>query len=745
MRITPFRPYSPSTGMLVTRPLRFGADEPKKPGDNPPPPASELPETGEKSGEPSPPDLSKVDIKLFYSPPKDETPKSEPNKDASTASASAPGSAPKSPSETPYDKLSTKMKILIGVPTSGKSGSYGKLSPLTKALALSKPWTVDAGAFAKFLQKHTATLQDNVHHLLAAPTLEGVTPLIQHIEQASDHLAASRKIIGQHPNEVEMMLLMRHPMFHDVSQKAHKDQLVKSLTSITRFIRHGLFQTPPEVLDNWGHIGALSLGFRHLKYDAMGKENALLAKFGGVYFHGHPITQTFGNGFLFSKKLTPSLPLDEETVVLLLHGLKLVSHPSHGTLIIRNSSKVFGRDLLDHPAYYTPRYLTPTDLKTYDPKTDETLKHILDPTLYTSPQAATDEKEYPSALLFIDEMDSKKSLSPDLMTFSDSGKPSKDYGELLAKLTAGKDNPYAIGADAYKTIYEKLNPIEPTGDKKPSSSTPSTKNNTLKHLLGIITKKAKTEKTSTASDSVPPETEPTKSVTEKAKTDTSKPTLPAYDTKSGLIFDEFFKVPDIESDLLDILKKPVLGSSDSAKSSPAIDKYVFGPSSDVSGLYPPSMLAFNAKLSGLLGQLQDLLNAEGDWKLNLASRDGDGNFDGDLTSPGLAAFVEEMQYTHPSRRPSLMFSNRNFPPYGGFPFLNVDDQEITQLELTDAVLDEISDRLNGSWSDEKYPQSQWVRFLNGGLAYADSVLTIVDAKKTSPQPPKTQGDQSHAS
>ncbi|MBY0402993.1 MAG: hypothetical protein K2X66_03785, partial [Cyanobacteria bacterium] len=75
-----------------------------------------------------------------------------------------------------------------------------------------------------------------------------------------------------------------------------------------------------------------------------------------------PLNEVFGKGFLFKDQASGSN-------VEFRRGYLLVTHPEKGTLVIRNSSPVFGRDLLRHPAYYLKKPLTPEGILTFDPRT----------------------------------------------------------------------------------------------------------------------------------------------------------------------------------------------------------------------------------------------------------------------------------------------------------------------------------------------------------------------------------------
>ncbi|MBY0405154.1 MAG: ankyrin repeat domain-containing protein, partial [Cyanobacteria bacterium] len=161
---------------------------------------------------------------------------------------------------------------------------------------------------------------------------------------------------GYHPNEAELLLLLRHPEYQDEKTPDYEfGMLTRALTSITHFIDT---QAPlkDNVIHAWKDIGLLTHGFRFWRYDTQLGNESLLSAFG---FTPAPPNRKeddrFGKGFFYQDP-------DSKTVFEFRRGYLLASHKDHGTLIIRNSSPAFGRDTLKHPAYLLPISYTPNDL-----------------------------------------------------------------------------------------------------------------------------------------------------------------------------------------------------------------------------------------------------------------------------------------------------------------------------------------------------------------------------------------------
>jgi hypothetical protein len=161
-------------------------------------------------------------------------------------------------------------------------------------------------------------------------------------------------------------------------------QLVSTTTSITRFTKHEVSHSTPEMLELWSDVGFLTHSFRYWRYDAKGKEDSLFSLYGFNPIERPKTTENkkLGQGFLLSTERCREIGLDPRTVVEFRQGYLLVSDPRFGTLLIRNSSPKFGRDNLLHPAYWYERALSKDELKTFNPMQDNRFSHILLPDLY---------------------------------------------------------------------------------------------------------------------------------------------------------------------------------------------------------------------------------------------------------------------------------------------------------------------------------------------------------------------------
>ncbi|MBY0404026.1 MAG: ankyrin repeat domain-containing protein, partial [Cyanobacteria bacterium] len=187
---------------------------------------------------------------------------------------------------------------------------------------------------------------------------------------------------GYHPNEAEWLLALKHP---ELVEREGPDfgYVTAALTSITRFLAEKVPLTDRTV-KAWSDIGVLTHSFRFWRYDTQSIEgNSLFQKFGFQPIQPRPLDEVFGKGFVYEDK-------DSRTLYEFRRGYLLASHPQSGTLIIRNSSTHFGRDLLTHPAYYLPYALTKEDLNTFDPRAIPETQHVLHRDLYKS--YGTDQK-----------------------------------------------------------------------------------------------------------------------------------------------------------------------------------------------------------------------------------------------------------------------------------------------------------------------------------------------------------------
>jgi ankyrin repeat protein len=163
-----------------------------------------------------------------------------------------------------------------------------------------------------------------------------------------------------HPNEAELLLLLKHPDGWNRSPEKI-GPLRKCLTRISDFSDMGA-KLSDQTVKTWGDIGFLTHGFRAWRYDAIGGSESLLAQFGFEPApESRPLNEVFGKGFLYQEPSSGSL-------IEFRRGYLLVTHPEKGTLVIRNSSPAFGRNLLKHPAYYIKKGLNRDELLTFDPR-----------------------------------------------------------------------------------------------------------------------------------------------------------------------------------------------------------------------------------------------------------------------------------------------------------------------------------------------------------------------------------------
>jgi ankyrin repeat protein len=223
---------------------------------------------------------------------------------------------------------------------------------------------------------------------------------------------------GYHPNEAELMLLLKHPDLFDRDPDKTKS-LSLALTSITRYIEPPQVELSDAMLKTWGDIGFLTHAYRFWRFDTMSvssssesksPHSASLGKTSLFQEFGfkpapetRPLNSIFGKGFLYTD---PS----SQNKFEFRRGYLLVTHPQQGTLIIRNSSTVFGRDLLKHPAYFFPKPLSEAEILKFDPRvldedTEQSIAswHILDKELYLNPKNKQAVSELTDALMGLKE------------------------------------------------------------------------------------------------------------------------------------------------------------------------------------------------------------------------------------------------------------------------------------------------------------------------------------------------------
>lgn len=242
--------------------------------------------------------------------------------------------------------------------------------------------------FLKMLQgDDQAFVQGTLHLMHPSYSLDYVKPLVRNIESQNDQYryAHRSRPIGHHPNEAEMLLMLHHP---GVLQGWAGESITGALTSITYFMGKGINTLPYSIVKSWGQIGFLAHSFQFWRYDTQGKGESLFARYGFKPLEGRTTDKIYGQGFVIDKSMKPDVPLAPKTLIEFRRGYILVSHPDYGSLLIRNSSPVFGRNLLKHPAYYSPNTLSQEELQDFDPARRKDFMPILSLSLYKNYETA---------------------------------------------------------------------------------------------------------------------------------------------------------------------------------------------------------------------------------------------------------------------------------------------------------------------------------------------------------------------
>jgi hypothetical protein len=198
----------------------------------------------------------------------------------------------------------------------------------------------------------------------------------------------SRSALSVSPNAAELLALLAHPAFEDLSKPEHAaalDELVQGLTSLERFFHRGVRRVNEEVVSLWREVGKLGFEFLNLKFDARsyispdGRTTSLLEEFGFVRREISIIREKGrrDQGSTNRRELTSFLlrvdenseiettrairiadnvryvveTVPEDTEIELTRTHLRIYHPSLGELIVRNSSPEGGRAMLLEPAY----------------------------------------------------------------------------------------------------------------------------------------------------------------------------------------------------------------------------------------------------------------------------------------------------------------------------------------------------------------------------------------------------------
>ncbi len=198
----------------------------------------------------------------------------------------------------------------------------------------------------------------------------------------------SRRTTSISPNAAELLALLAHPAFEDLSKPEHAgalNELIQGLTSLERFFHRGVRKVNDEVVSLWREVGKLGFEFLNLKFDARsyispdGRRTSLLEQFGFVRrelsvnsekgVRGEALTKEGGlTSFLLrvdeKREIETSRAIrsagtvryvvetvPEKTEIELTRTHVRIYHPSLGELIVRNSSPDGGRVALLEPAY----------------------------------------------------------------------------------------------------------------------------------------------------------------------------------------------------------------------------------------------------------------------------------------------------------------------------------------------------------------------------------------------------------
>lgn len=198
--------------------------------------------------------------------------------------------------------------------------------------------------------------------------------LAQSIERLMDAEKDSR---GSHPYEAELMLLLKGASAE--KSRTYAAPITLALTSVFRFIDNSIFEIPGQTVQNWAEIGAQTFSWPKWKFEAQHPKGpsgapaqSLFEKYGLAQVEPRSTDEIFGRGYILGQGAKPNgreivgiklvgydedrqaVKIDPETHIELRRGYFLIHNPSRGSLLIRNSSRVFGRDRLIHPAYYAP-------------------------------------------------------------------------------------------------------------------------------------------------------------------------------------------------------------------------------------------------------------------------------------------------------------------------------------------------------------------------------------------------------
>lgn len=208
-------------------------------------------------------------------------------------------------------------------------------------------------------------------HLIGTKRLNTANALVEGIDLFLDsHPELHHK---PHPNAAEMLALISNPDLEARDQKV----LSLALTSPHRWDDLGVKSIDRATeWQVWSAVGQEIFNFRRWTYDVQGvrlrkpsgeialEVPSLLERFGFQRLPPNQAEASFGAAFLlnhlgknwrfidFARGEKEPRTVEQGLVVIAARGRRIFSHPEYGTILYRNSSTVFGRDTLPHPAYY---------------------------------------------------------------------------------------------------------------------------------------------------------------------------------------------------------------------------------------------------------------------------------------------------------------------------------------------------------------------------------------------------------
>ncbi len=231
-------------------------------------------------------------------------------------------------------------------------------------------------------------------------SLSDINNLLLEVESYHDWLFEDNKQLfspDYHQNEAEFLLLLAHPELLENFDLTEASYLTRVITSPYRYVDYDVATIKMteggwQTISNWQRIGQLTYAFLNWRFDALQPVNpesgkrlpSLLEEFGfkrikqssedektfGACFRITPAKQNMN---FLSRRLTAEnfLPFNTETRFFLAQGYMMISDPQLGTLLIRNSSLIFGRDNMNHPAFYSSKFFdrpfSDVDLEDFTP------------------------------------------------------------------------------------------------------------------------------------------------------------------------------------------------------------------------------------------------------------------------------------------------------------------------------------------------------------------------------------------